>query len=112
MLRFMAYGAHLPIRHPAGRLSLALLPVLTRVAPSRTCFQALAKMTPHDVLAAMKAGNARFWTGASERPDMPLVERSELLAGQSPKVMVIGCADSRVPIGACRAVACWHQRKM
>ena len=29
---------------------------------------------------------------------MSMVERRELIAGQVPKVMVLGCADSRVPI--------------
>jgi carbonic anhydrase len=54
--------------------------------------------TPHEILEDLKAGNARFWTGQSEKPDMALVARSALIDGQAPKVMVVGCADSRVPI--------------
>jgi hypothetical protein len=54
--------------------------------------------SPYEILEDLKAGNARFWTGRSEKPDMALVARSALIDGQAPKVMVLGCADSRVPI--------------
>jgi serine/threonine protein kinase len=54
--------------------------------------------SPYEILEDLKAGNARFWTGHSEKPDMALVARSALIDGQAPKVMVLGCADSRVPI--------------
>jgi hypothetical protein len=53
---------------------------------------------PREILEELKAGNARFWTGESMRPDLSLVERRALINGQAPKVMVLGCADSRVPI--------------
>lgn len=65
--------------------------------------QVLAKMSPREILAELKDGNTRFWTGAPENREMPLAERKETLAGQAPKVMIIGCADSRVPVGARRA---------
>jgi hypothetical protein len=53
---------------------------------------------PRQILADLKAGNNRFWTGKSEQENLSLVARSVLIDGQAPKVMVIGCADSRVPI--------------
>ncbi|KAJ1630187.1 carbonic anhydrase [Pavlovales sp. CCMP2436] len=54
--------------------------------------------TPREVLDELKAGNARFWTGTVDAPNLSLIERRALIDGQAPKVMVIGCADSRVPI--------------
>ncbi|KAJ1621243.1 carbonic anhydrase [Pavlovales sp. CCMP2436] len=54
--------------------------------------------TPRETLDELKAGNARFWTGTAEAPNLSLIERTTLIDGQAPKVMVIGCADSRVPI--------------
>mmetsp|Transcript_38623 Transcript_38623/g.95673 ORF Transcript_38623/g.95673 Transcript_38623/m.95673 type:complete len:332 (+) Transcript_38623:97-1092(+) len=54
--------------------------------------------TPRETLDELKAGNARFWTGTVDAPNLSLIERRALIDGQAPKVMVIGCADSRVPI--------------
>jgi hypothetical protein len=54
--------------------------------------------TARDILDDLKAGNTRFWTGEIEHNDISLVERRTLIHGQVPKVMVLGCADSRVPI--------------
>mmetsp|Transcript_41485 Transcript_41485/g.97505 ORF Transcript_41485/g.97505 Transcript_41485/m.97505 type:complete len:233 (+) Transcript_41485:180-878(+) len=51
-----------------------------------------------DFLDGLKAGNARFRTGTDQLPNLSLSQRRELIDGRAPKVMVIGCADSRVPI--------------
>jgi hypothetical protein len=55
-------------------------------------------LTAREVLDDLKAGNSRFWQGATGRNDLSMVERRTLINGQAPKAMVIGCADSRVPI--------------
>lgn len=49
-------------------------------------------------LAELQAGNARYVAG--ERQDAQLTSgsrRNELLAGQKPKAIILGCSDSRVP---------------
>lgn len=51
----------------------------------------------HDVCVRLQ-GNARFWMGLAERPEMSAMERRALIMAQSPKVAVLGCSDSRVPI--------------
>jgi carbonic anhydrase len=52
----------------------------------------MAATTPADALARLKAGNARFAKG-------PLDARvAELVSGQNPFAIVLGCSDSRVPV--------------
>lgn len=52
----------------------------------------MAASSPADALARLKAGNARFAGG-------PLDARvAELVSGQNPFAIVLGCSDSRVPI--------------
>mmetsp|Transcript_26577 Transcript_26577/g.67331 ORF Transcript_26577/g.67331 Transcript_26577/m.67331 type:complete len:298 (-) Transcript_26577:157-1050(-) len=55
-------------------------------------------LTPRSVLEELKAGNSRFWTASPSRQDLSLIERRSLIQGQAPMAMVLGCADSRVPI--------------
>lgn len=56
------------------------------------------RSVPADVLKELKAGNTRFWTGTANRPELSAMERRALILQQEPKVAVIGCADSRVPV--------------
>ena len=54
--------------------------------------------TAQQALEELKSGNARFVAG--ERNDLSgrsEKERSRLLAGQTPKAIILGCSDSRVP---------------
>ncbi len=54
-------------------------------------------MAPDDVLAKLTSGNARYMQGSPECT--PLVNRrAELVGGQNPFAIIVGCADSRVPI--------------
>ncbi|HET9482326.1 MAG TPA: carbonic anhydrase, partial [Xanthomonadales bacterium] len=51
----------------------------------------------HDALQRLKEGNARF---VAERSDDTLrieTRRRELVAGQEPLAIILGCSDSRVP---------------
>ncbi len=47
-------------------------------------------------LAALMEGNARFAAGAAHRPRRDPARRTELLAGQHPRAIILGCADSRI----------------
>lgn len=55
-------------------------------------------LTPKDVILEMQRGNGRFWMGISERPDMNAMQRRALIMSQAPKICVLSCADSRVPV--------------
>src|SRR5690242_1822930 len=50
------------------------------------------------IVKDLLAGNKRYAQGAtSGLPDIGPTRRSALVAGQNPKAIVLGCADSRVP---------------
>jgi carbonic anhydrase len=56
-----------------------------------------ARPTPARAIDLLKAGNARFASGAGRRePYNPGAVR--LTQGQSPFAVVLGCSDSRVPV--------------
>ncbi len=52
--------------------------------------------TPDSVLADLVAGNERFLAGDTHERDLN-AERASTADGQSPKAIVMGCSDSRVP---------------
>jgi len=54
------------------------------------------RMTPDQVLAAMKEGNERFRTGKMFPHDY-LAQKRSSAAGQFPAAIVLGCVDSRAP---------------
>lgn len=55
--------------------------------------------TAEEALALLKEGNARFVTMKSEHPEETEARREETAKnGQKPFAMVLGCADSRVPV--------------
>jgi carbonic anhydrase len=53
--------------------------------------------TPQEALHALKAGNARFFSGQARRPELSAAERRAQILGQTPFAVVLGCSDSRVP---------------
>lgn len=58
-------------------------------------------MTHHAAAALeqLKAGNARFVRGVQERGSLiSQAERKELIGGQSPFAVILGCSDSRAPV--------------
>lgn len=54
------------------------------------------KMTPDDVLALMKKGNKRFYTGKREDQNV-LAQQRATAKGQYPAAVLISCIDSRAP---------------
>jgi len=55
--------------------------------------------TPDEALALLKEGNARFAAMQPEHPDQDAARREETATnGQKPFAVVLGCADSRVPV--------------
>nr|VDG64074.1 carbonic anhydrase [Streptococcus thermophilus] len=53
---------------------------------------------PRDTWEHLLAGNERFATETSERPNTNMTRREELRAGQAPYAAVLACSDSRVPV--------------
>ncbi|GGL66635.1 carbonic anhydrase [Deinococcus aerolatus] len=54
--------------------------------------------TPAGAIAALKDGNARFFSGQSSRPELGVNERRAQIMGQTPYAAVLACSDSRVPV--------------
>ncbi len=54
--------------------------------------------TPAEALHALKDGNARFYSGAPQRTALAANERRAQIMSQTPFAVVLGCADSRVPV--------------
>jgi carbonic anhydrase len=69
---------------------VALLPVSALAAQSQ-------RQTADEVLKELVAGNQRFITGHTLNPRQSPADFSKLASGQTPDVVIIGCADSRVP---------------
>jgi len=55
-------------------------------------------LTPQDVLADLQRGNSRFYMQTATRPEGTAFNRTAFLNSQHPRVAVLGCSDSRVPI--------------
>jgi carbonic anhydrase len=54
--------------------------------------------TPDEALRALIAGNARFYSGEPARVMVAPNERRAQIMSQTPFAVVLGCADSRVPV--------------
>jgi carbonic anhydrase len=54
-------------------------------------------ITPDQALKNLFDGNARYVTNKAIHPDQTTARRIEVVAGQHPFAVVLGCADSRVP---------------
>lgn len=79
-----------------GRLpALAAAPEASAAANAGA---AAAITTPAEALEALRAGNARFASGAPQAADRDLARLRALAPGQTPFAGFLGCADSRVPV--------------
>ncbi|BCM92790.1 carbonic anhydrase 2 [Abditibacteriota bacterium] len=54
--------------------------------------------TPDEALSLLQAGNARFFSGQPQRVFSDVNSRRAQIIAQTPFAVVLGCADSRVPI--------------
>lgn len=55
-------------------------------------------VTPKQAILELQRGNARFWSGTPERPELNAMARRAIIIGQAPTVAILSCADSRVPV--------------
>lgn len=56
----------------------------------------MTRLTPAQAWQQLKDGNDRFFAGESIHPSQSIEDRKRLSDGQSPNVVLFGCADSRV----------------
>lgn len=54
--------------------------------------------TPAEAMQALKTGNARFYTASPEKVVVAANERRAQIIAQTPFAVILGCADSRVPV--------------
>ena len=54
--------------------------------------------SPREALQALKSGNTRFYSGTPQRTALGANERRAQIISQTPFAVVLGCADSRVPV--------------
>jgi len=55
------------------------------------------KIAARQALERLREGNRRFASGVRSADDVSSARRAELMAGQEPFAIVLGCSDSRVP---------------
>src|SRR4051794_7183695 len=59
--------------------------------------QGTAEMSADAALTRLMAGNQRYTRHKERHPDESLARRKELISGQHPFAVILGCSDSRVP---------------
>ncbi len=57
----------------------------------------MTQFSGYMALQELLSGNERFVKGEMRHPDTDTYKRDQLVAGQTPSAVVIGCSDSRVP---------------
>ncbi len=56
-------------------------------------------LTAIDALERLQIGNQRFVSGERQQDALPIqAQRNELMTGQKPFAVILGCSDSRVPV--------------
>eukprot|EP00307_Rebecca_sp_RCC1486_P012398 CAMPEP_0119412670 /NCGR_PEP_ID=MMETSP1335-20130426/5023_1 /TAXON_ID=259385 /ORGANISM="Chrysoculter rhomboideus, Strain RCC1486" /LENGTH=361 /DNA_ID=CAMNT_0007437421 /DNA_START=51 /DNA_END=1136 /DNA_ORIENTATION=+ len=87
---------HVP--DPRDALSHHAANVKQLITLRRSHDAAVRQQSPREILSDLQEGNLRFWSGCAQKPCLSALERQALLEGQAPKVAIVGCADSRVPV--------------
>jgi carbonic anhydrase len=83
-------------------IAAALFPTVGNAAPQQEGHHPTAgeepPVSPSDALARLKEGNQRFVSGQSRHAHESASLRHQLVSGQHPFAIVLGCCDSRVPV--------------
>ena len=91
-------GDKTPVKNIPTRVSSVVPSMEDIIVSQQEAALEMARLTPEMVLSRLQQGNARFWMGVAERPEMSAMERRAMIMQQFPKAAVLGCSDSRVPI--------------
>lgn len=81
----------------AGLAVTAAMVTGSTALAANTEAQAKERRKPDEVLAALMEGNKRFVEGRLTHPGRSPADFQALAEGQAPDVIILGCADSRVP---------------
>lgn len=76
----------------AGTLAVAGMTDLAAAAPVGS-----SPVSPDAALKALQDGNRRFVSGKTKGQSKVSARRAELVEGQSPFAVILGCSDSRLP---------------
>jgi carbonic anhydrase len=71
--------------------------LLSALVVSATASEEESSVSGEQALQKLMEGNARFASGNLTHPDQSADRLSELVSGQHPFAVVVGCSDSRVP---------------
>jgi carbonic anhydrase len=74
-----------------------LLLLLSTVLAAQAPHHGASSITADAALDRLMKGNKRYVAHKEIHPDNSLARRKELLKGQNPFALILGCADSRVP---------------
>ncbi|HEY3442611.1 MAG TPA: carbonic anhydrase [Paludibaculum sp.] len=77
------------------KLAITLLALLS--VPALCADEHAAGVPADKAMALLVEGNARYVVHKETHPDSSLERRHELIKGQHPYAIIVGCADSRVP---------------
>jgi carbonic anhydrase len=75
----------------------SLIVLLSALVASATASEEESGISGEQALQKLMEGNARFASGNLTHPDQSADRRSELVFGQHPFAIVVGCSDSRFP---------------
>jgi carbonic anhydrase len=79
------------------KLALAAVVAVPLVAVAHPPGGGKLATTAEEALKELKAGNERFVKGNSMHHNQSMKRVKEVVAGQKPEAIILGCADSRVP---------------
>jgi len=76
-------------------LTIALIASATIIMASAS--EEESSITPELALQKLMEGNLRYAEGNASHPHQSLERRAELISGQQPFAVILGCSDSRIP---------------
>ena len=75
---------------------LAIALMLSVLAIMASASEEKSGITGEQALQKLMEGNARYASGNTSHPDQSMERRYELVAGQHPFAVIVGCSDSRI----------------